>query len=91
MLSNNLKPCLGYLIYNTQSSFVEGRLLTDNALIAFEVNQYIKRHTQGKNGIAGLKIDISKAYGRLEWSFVRYMMGRFGFNMTWINRVIELV
>lgn len=80
VLSNRLKPCLSYLISNKQSAFIEGRLLTDNALIAFEVNHYMKRHTQGKTGIAGLKIDISKVYDRLEWSFIRNMMGKFGFN-----------
>lgn len=44
----------------------EGCLLTDNALIAFKMNHYIKRCPQGKNGVAGLKIDISKADKRLE-------------------------
>lgn len=65
--------------------------MTDNALVVFEVNHYVKRHTQGNSGIAGLKIDISKAYDRLEWSFVRHMMQRFGFNMTWINRIMKLI
>lgn len=51
----------------------------------------MKRHTQGKRGIAGLKIDISKEYDRLEWSFIRNMMGRFGFNQIWIDRVMGLV
>lgn len=79
VMTNRLKPCLGSLISNKQSAFIEGRLLTDNALIAFEINHYMKRKTQGKNGIAGLKIDISKAYNRLEWHFIESMMRRFGF------------
>lgn len=49
-----------------QSAFVEGRPLTDNTLIAFELNHYIRRKTQGVNGVVGLKIDVSKAYDRLE-------------------------
>lgn len=65
VLSNRLKVCLGSIISDRQSAFIEGRLLTDNALVAFEVNHYMKRKTRGKHGVAGLKIDISKAYDRL--------------------------
>lgn len=66
VMTNRLKPCLGSIISEKQSAFIEGRLLTDNALIAFEINHFMRRKTQGKNGIAGLKIDISKAYDRLK-------------------------
>lgn len=70
VLSNRLKGCLGSIISDRQSAFIEGRLFTDNALLAFEVNHYMKRKTQGQNGLAALKIDISKAYDRLEWDFI---------------------
>lgn len=66
VMTNILKPCLKSIISESQSAFIEGRLLTDNALIAFEINHFIRRKTQGKSGVAGLKIDISKAYDRLE-------------------------
>ncbi|XP_074336391.1 uncharacterized protein LOC141673539 [Apium graveolens] len=64
VMINRLKVRLPTLISANKSAFVEGRLLTDNALIAFEVNHYIKRRSQGINGVAGLKIDVSKAYDR---------------------------
>lgn len=83
VMANRLKPCLNSIISDKQSAFIEGRLLTDNAMIAFEVNHYIRRKTQGKKGVAGLKIDVSKAYDRLEW--------RFGFHLTWISRVMTCV
>lgn len=51
----------------------------------------MKRRTQGKSGIAGLKIDISKAYDRLEWCFIEDMMVRFGFNAVWITRIIGYI
>lgn len=91
VLVNRLKPCLGSVISEMQSAFVEGRLLTDNALIAFEVNHYMKRRTQGKRGLAGLKIDISKAYDRLEWGFIKNMMLKFGFHEIWIDRIITFI
>lgn len=78
--TNRLKKCLPALVSDKQSAFSEGRLLTDNALIAFEVNHYIRRKTQRVNGIAGLKLDVSKAYCRLEWVFIRNMLMKFGFH-----------
>lgn len=91
VIANGLKPCLNSLISDKQSAFVEGRLLTDNALIAFEINHYIKRKTQGKNGVVGLKLDVSKAYDRLEWNFLEHMLCKFGFSELWISRVMMCV
>lgn len=91
VLSNRLKPCLASIISDRLNAFVGGRLLTDNALVAFEINHYMKRKAQGKYGVAGLKIDISKAYDRLEWSFISNMMEKFGFDQVWIDRVLKLV
>lgn len=71
--------------------FIEGRLPTDNALIAFEINHYIKRKTQGKYGVFGIKIDVSKAYDRLEWNFIEQMLARFGFQSTWTDRIMACV
>ncbi|KAL8112036.1 hypothetical protein AgCh_019659 [Apium graveolens] len=69
IMANRLKPCLHSIVSEKQSAFIEGRLLTDNALIAFEINSYIKRKTQGREGVAGLKVDVSKA--TVAYSFVR--------------------
>lgn len=91
VLSNRLKKCLGSIISDKQSAFIEGRLLMDNALIAFEINHHMKRKTQGNIGVAGLKIDISKAYDRLEWAFIRNMMQHFGFNQVWIDRLMHYI
>lgn len=55
VLSYRLKICLGSLIFDKQSAFIEERLLTNNALISFDVNHYMRRRTQGKTGIAGLE------------------------------------
>lgn len=91
VMTNRLKMCLNSIVSDKQSAFIEGRMLIDNALIAYEVNHYIHRKTQGKYGIAGLKINIFKAYDRLEWSFMENMLMRFGFNHQWIHRVMTCV
>lgn len=91
IMTNRLKMCMKSIISENQSAFIEGRLLTDNAMVAFEINHYMRRHTQGNKGMAALKIDISKAYDRLEWNFIRNMMERFGFNGIWIDRVMKFI
>ncbi|XP_074328042.1 uncharacterized protein LOC141665954 [Apium graveolens] len=91
IMANRLKKILESIISDRQSAFIEGRLLTDNALIAFEINHYMQRKRQGRTGVAGLKLDISKAYDRLEWSFVRNMMVKFGFNSVWIERIMQFI
>lgn len=52
-----------------QSAFVPGRLKTDNALMAFDTFHFMRKKTRGKNGLIGLKLDISKAYDGIERSF----------------------
>lgn len=91
VMANRLKKCLGSIISDKQSAFLEGRLLTDHALITFEINHFMKRKTQGKKGVVGLKIDISKAYDRLEWSFIRNVMLKFGFCDLWIDRIMKFI
>lgn len=79
VMANRIKPTLNAIISENQSAFIERRLLTDNALIAYEVNHYIRRKTQGKVGVVGSKVDVSKAYNRLEWSIIEEMLERFQF------------
>lgn len=90
-MSNRLKRCLGSIISDRQSAFIEGRLLTDNAILAFEINHCMKRKTQGHNGWTALKIDNSKAYDRLEWGFIYNMMVKFGFHELWISRIMKFL
>lgn len=88
---NRRKPYLSNIVSENQSAFIKGRLLTDNALVAFEINHYIYRRSQCKNGVVGLKIDMSKANDRLEWGFVENMMRKFGLHPTWVARIMSCI
>lgn len=65
-----------------------GRLITDNALVAFEIFHTMKRKGEGRDGTIALKLDMMKAYDRVEWSFLERVMFRMGFNSNWVQRVM---
>ncbi|GAU14523.1 hypothetical protein TSUD_250650 [Trifolium subterraneum] len=70
-LERGLKGCLDRYVSEEQSAFVEGRSILDNALIAIEIIHALKRRTKGTKGELALKIDISKAYDKVDWGFLR--------------------
>ena len=65
-----LRPLLGKLISPLQFAFVLRRRRTDNAIIVQELIHTLGRK-KGKTGFMVIKIDLKKAYDKLEWSFIR--------------------
>ncbi|XP_050231744.1 uncharacterized protein LOC126680640 [Mercurialis annua] len=85
VLTNRMKKLMPKIISENQSAFVENRLITDNFLIAYEIGHYLRCKRRGKNGMAALKIDMSKAYDRVRWDFVEFMLKKFGFCDEWVK------
>ena len=87
-IANRLKQMLHLVISPSQSAFIPNRLITDNIIIGYECLHKI-RHSKGKkNGLLALKLDISKAYDRVEWNFLRFTMERLGFSSKWVDLIM---
>lgn len=87
-IANRIKRILPEVVDEEQRSFIQGRLITDNALITLECFHWLKKKVKGKMGHKALKLDMSKAYDRLEWKFVTCVMSSMGFPPR-VTKLIE--
>ncbi|XP_074297592.1 uncharacterized protein LOC141628333 [Silene latifolia] len=70
-IANRLKGVMDDLVSPFQSAFVPNRSIEDNIVIAQEILHVINHKSYGKMGMMALKADMSKAYYRLNWNFIR--------------------
>jgi hypothetical protein len=89
VLANRLKLILPEIIAPNQSAFVPGRLITDNILLAYEVTHFMHNKRSGSIAYAALKLDMSKAYDRVEWHFLEAMMKKMGFANQWVDLIMR--
>jgi 23S rRNA U2552 (ribose-2'-O)-methylase RlmE/FtsJ len=87
MLANRMKIILPDVIGENQSAFVLGWLITDNILMAYECVHSIK-NKRGKKGLCAVKLDMHKAYHRVEWCFLEKMMLKLGFDARWLSLIM---
>ena len=91
VMANRLKFILPNVISDNQSAFVLGRQITDNTSVAFDILHRMRNKRTRKKGLMAVKLDISKAYDRVEWNFLRQMMVRLGFDERWVELTLEIV
>ncbi|KAL8125341.1 hypothetical protein AgCh_012871 [Apium graveolens] len=91
VIANRMKALLDNVGSDNQSAFIPGRLLTDNIMVSYEIMHYMKRKKVGKDGYMALKLDMSRAYDRIEWEFLKAILRKMGFSAWWVNLVLRCV
>lgn len=69
IITQRLRCIMPYVVSENQSNFVPGRATSDNILVLHEVIHSLNQ-LKGKKGYMDIKMDLEKAYDRLEWDFV---------------------
>lgn len=88
ILANRLRVILPDLISHNQAAFLQDRQIHDNIIIAHEVFHYLKMKRSGKDFGMGLKIDMNKAYDRVEWDFLGALLLKMGFDDRWVQLIL---
>lgn len=89
IIANRLKMVLPHFISENQSAFMQDRLLIENVLLATElVKGY---HKDSLSERCAIKIDISKAFDLVQWSFLKNMLLSLDFPKEFINWIMLCV
>ncbi|XP_057791044.1 uncharacterized protein LOC131008167 [Salvia miltiorrhiza] len=91
VITNRLKLILLVIIHESQSAFVPGHHITYNALIAFEIFHMVKLNKDRAHGVFAFKLDMAKAYDRVEWCFLESMMRHIGFHSSMVDLIMRCV
>ena len=62
-----------------------------DVLVAFETMHCINQRKKGKEALMAIKLDMSKAYDRVEWAYLKAMMRKMGFHEKWISLIMMCV
>lgn len=91
MVANCFQKVLDVCIDSAQSAFVSGRLILDNALLAYEILHTFCQKRLGRKVFMALKLYMSKAYDWVEWGFLRAIMERMSFKRASVDNVMKWV
>ena len=90
VLVAKIRHLLNNLISPIQTAFVLDRRGVDNVVIAQEL-LYTMDRMKRKEGYIAVKVDLKKAYDRLEWSFIHKVFQAFWFPDNIIKLIMSCI
>ena len=88
LLANRLAPHMNDPVSNAQNAFIKERCIHDNFIYAQRVIQLL--HKRRKSTLF-IKLDISKAFDSIGWSFLLEVLENLGFSTKWGDWIVALL
>ena len=88
IIAQRIKPILNIIISEEQFGFLHNRQIHDAVSLAQEALHSI--HLNKKDSFA-LKLDLSKAYDRVNWTFLYLLLTQIGMNVDFINWIMGCI
>lgn len=86
ILTERLKGILHRIIRPLQFVFVKGKLIHDNVILSQEILHKL-REAKAKDAMMALKIDLNKAYEKINRGTIIEVMRRLGFSIKWCELI----
>jgi len=83
-LTSKLSPALAEIIEPSQTASIKGRTILDNVSLARDLIDHLSKQKETSYVVA---LDQSKAFDRVDWSFLVRTLERFGFGPNFIGQV----
>lgn len=88
LIEKRLKPLLPSIMSPEQTGFVEGQQILDGLVVTQEMVHSLNQNKQ--RGMM-IKLDLSKAYDRLSWRYLRMVLEAYGFEKRWIEWIYSMI
>uniref|UniRef100_A0A803P8P8 Reverse transcriptase domain-containing protein n=1 Tax=Cannabis sativa TaxID=3483 RepID=A0A803P8P8_CANSA len=79
IISNRLFPVMDDLVSSLQAAFILGRWIAESSIMTQEIVHKIQQKKR-KGGLMEIKLDMFKAYDKMEWSFIHRVLLANGFD-----------
>lgn len=94
ILANQISIILPNLIDKNQGGFLKGRGMTSYTIVAFELLDSIRKCDPRIGVLAEsltIKLDMIKAYDRLDWGLLRFMLNKLGYPSRFVHLCMACV